>query len=570
MHSDPHRPHLPDRPWSALALALSLLSPEAALAQAAAEPEPALESSKPGAKNDAAAAAPEPAAAEAPAPAAAKRPQRAAQVGLSPEDTLVSGEIVGIEQTGDDAWKFDFHGFFRGPMRLGIGSRDDAPAGASKTQFHAPPVVPDGNYTNWAYTNINPGPWAELIFQYGSNRAKMTTALASYNITTGSWRELQAQLGIDRAFLTLKFPDAFGDRGGLDWNVGVFSNRYGTAGKYDAGAYETYLFGRTRVGGSTLTANLALTDKLTLVAEHGIGAKLAAQPFTPRASGQMQPRLEPYEPYPGPVQQGATLLHHLHVGASYAQIATLTGHYMLTWTQDGRATGQTPDASMRVIGADLRLAGGWMGDGYLGFSSAKGENLNYLGDTLELIHSQGGWQFTQNYLGGDGYGTVNTLALQYTFSVAAFLTRPQAWWGDGADLTIQVNAMYNTISGGEVDGAGNRLDAVVNFRDANGRDKLKWGGQILYTPLPLLSFGLRADLVNPNMDDATQSFAVFAPRAIIRTRFVTHEQVLIQYAMYSYKANTRLPYPFDGPGATNPSMGKRDSGVFTIAASMWW
>ena len=34
--------------------------------------------------------------------------------------------------------------------------------------------------------------------------------------------------------------------------VGGFTNRYGAAGRYDAGKYETYLFGRTHVAGATV------------------------------------------------------------------------------------------------------------------------------------------------------------------------------------------------------------------------------------------------------------------------------------------------------------------------------
>ncbi len=47
----------------------------------------------------------------------------------------------------------------------------------------------------------------------------------------------------------------FGEYGGLVWNVGTFQNRYGTAGKYDGGMYETYLFGRTHQTGETLTGD---------------------------------------------------------------------------------------------------------------------------------------------------------------------------------------------------------------------------------------------------------------------------------------------------------------------------
>jgi len=44
-------------------------------------------------------------------------------------------------------------------------------------------------------------------------------------------RNCKDQLGIAGAFLTLNFPDAFGDVQD-DWNGRVFSDRYGAMGKY--------------------------------------------------------------------------------------------------------------------------------------------------------------------------------------------------------------------------------------------------------------------------------------------------------------------------------------------------
>lgn len=567
----------------ALAGALLLAAPPA-LAQPTepASEQPGIETSSPTGTPAAAQEPVKPAAPGAAAPATEEEPEpeietgvsrrrgRTPSAGMSPQDTLVSGEIVGVEPEEEEERTFRFHGFFRGPLRLSIGSRSDPGPSMEKRQFRAPPAVPDSNYTRWSYTNVSPGPWAELLFQFGNNRAMMTTAIASYSLTTGGWRELQAQLGIDRAFLTLNFPEALGDYGTLSWNVGVFSNRYGTAGKYDAGAYETYLFGRTRIGGETLTAAIDVGTESKVLIEHGIGAKLDQQRWTNRAIMPTPPGYDSYEPYPGPQQQGTTLLHHFHIGFDWAGMLVPTLHYLYSWTQDARATlrpleggmvERQPDASMRVFGADLRLNGGWMGDGYIGFSSTKAVNAVALSDAIELLHSQGGWQFAANYLGGNGYGTVNSLLFQYSFSLAAFLLRPQAWWGDGADLTLTLFGMYNSISAGD--------QASEVFVAANGDSRLKFGGNVLYTPLPWFSVGGRVDIVQPNMDNAQRSFQVYSPRLVFRTAFVTHEQVVIQYSHYSYGRSVELPFPYGGAGAPYP-LEKPDSGVFSLWAQMWW
>jgi len=110
-----------------------------------------------------------------------------------------------------------------------------------------PPLVPDANYIDWRYTNSLVAPWTELNFHYGNDRAKATVQIASYNITDSGYRRLESNLGINQAYLVLAFPGVGGENGRLNLTVGGFTNRYGAAGRWDAGKYETYLFGRTHV-----------------------------------------------------------------------------------------------------------------------------------------------------------------------------------------------------------------------------------------------------------------------------------------------------------------------------------
>jgi len=422
----------------------------------------------------------------APAPAETKTHTAAgAGLGINPNTPQLTGgtnlntkEAEALTATttsaSADEWKFDFHGYMRAPLRVSMGPAtptsqpantgpgcmaDPACTGSISggLQLHGFPRVPGANYVTWDYTNTVPGPWAQLNFSYGNSRAMMTIIVDSYSQTSAGYRDLQAQQGIDQAFLTLNFPEAFGDRGGLVLNAGSFQNRYGTAGKYDGGMYETYLFGRTHVAGLTATANIDATPEIGITIEGGGGSKIEVIPFTNNqlfqvfkgaAGGNstsmnqgfgyqnyLSDRDAEYLPYAGPVPQGSTFLAHGHIGASWRKMVTLGGHFLYTWTPDDNWSGTVPDSSvalnsgtlqagalqgnsqqpnvsdhvprffgpiqgsMMITGADLRLSLGAFGDGYIGYSYIDAKNINALADAVEVLHSFGGWQFKENFFG---------------------------------------------------------------------------------------------------------------------------------------------------------------------------
>jgi hypothetical protein len=582
----------------------------AAAPSAAASDATPVESAKPETKSAAAPAAPaesatpvavpapEPEDEAMPTPVAAKKPKSLESAGLSSQSLSQGGGSESSETTAEKDWGFKFKGYFRGPMRVSIDNSGSLTPG--KLQFHAPPVVPDGNYTRWAFTGIAPGPWAELFFQYGNQRVMMTTTIASYNITSGGWRELQDQLGIDRAFLTLKFPEALGSLGGMSWDVGVFSNFYGALGKYDGGEYQTFLFGRTRIAGATATADMELSDDLKLVVEAGAGAKMDQQYQTygmttlTNSSHAADSYYPSWQPYPGDKDQvGTTLLAHGHAGLVINGQWTITGHYIGSFVRDARYNvasqggtnpadtkgfpGLTPDASIQVFGADLRLNGGWMGDGYIGYSRVRARHANSVADSIELLQSQGGWQLSHNFF-ADGNGNIDSIAGQYTFSVAAFMMRPRPFWGQGADITITAFGMLNRVSGTDEYGTGDG-STIPADKNAN-MTKFKWGVDPIWSFSSMMAVGMRFDWVNPDMSDSGQSFQVFSPKLIFRSEFVTHEMIVLQGSFYHYgssysdstKVGAIMPWPFGTNGTSDLSKlgGTPDKYAISLAASMWW
>jgi hypothetical protein len=224
-----------------------------------------------------------------------------------------------------------------------------------------------------------------------------------------------------------------------------------------------------------------------------------------------------------------------------------------------------------------------MGDGYFGYSYVKAKNALTINDSIELLHSQGGWQFTQNYFpkaylrGAGGDGEVHTVAFQYTFSLAAFMMRPRPFWGQATDITIRPFFMFNKVTGtpsGE--------DNVAKF---------KGGLDVVYSFMPMMAAGLRVDTVNPNMANSEQTFYVISPRLVFRSEFVTHEAVVLQYSYYGYgaaytdpvkSAGTNgsttdpgvMPWPYGQYGTWNIGSGGLntvpDKHVVSLWAQMWW
>jgi hypothetical protein len=448
--------------------------------------------------------------------------------------------------------QINFHGYLRAPMLVGLGSGSGLPPGVDTgLKLHSPPRIPDAAYTDWKYTNNLGGPWTELQFAYGNARVFGTVQIASYNLTDANFKDLTAQLGINQAWVTVNLPDFFGDRGGLRWNIGGYSDGYGGSGRFDAGAYGTYLFGRSHTTGETVTAFYDVTDTITAQFEHGIGARLNVFPYAPNGP------MASYLPYGGPRQQLPTFLHHVHLGAIYKEKYSLALHYLTSWT----AAAETPmehDGRISTVGAELRAVDTRFGSGWLGFSHLSSKNAVWVSGAMEIIHSWEGWSLTENFFGepdvSTGTGTVDTVGWQYDFSLATFLRYPESFYGQGPDLLVSLFGMYSKV--------GSSDPTFATLMRATG--KLKTGAEVTYTPLRWLGAGARFDVVQPNMSDSRESFTEITPRILLRTDFISNEQILIQFTHYWLQPSTRLAFPFDQTKVTP------DENVLSLIATLWW
>jgi hypothetical protein len=555
----------------------------------------------------AAGAAPEVTPAEpAAAPAAKKKGGGGPSLGLNPEAPQASGLVtttadapVAAPEPETGEWKFDVTGYFRAPLRFSWGppTVGTTPGGmstsAAGTQLRTPPLVPDANYIDWRYTNSFVAPWTELNFHYGNDRVKATVQIASYNITDSGYRRLESNLGINEAFLSMTWPEFINENARLTLIAGAYTNRYGAAGRYDAGRYETYLFGRTHVAGETLNFGYDWND-FTFQAEESFGGKLEPIPFygaplgtsadvvsMGATTGNANQDLPAWQPYPGPFAQESTFVASGHVGVSWKKMVIGGLHYIDVFANDNEAStayegqafgtsGRAPGAArpyLHIYGGDVKLLGGVFGDGYIGYSHLAAQNAIYLADAIEVLHSFGGWQLHDNYFGKPGNtdvvtGTIDSVEFQYSFSFGQLFHYPQAFWGDGPDLIGTIFGMFNSVTAPD--------NTMYTMK------KLKFGTEWTYVPLPWLGLGGRFDVVEPNLNDSTQSFSVISPRIIFRTAFVTHEQVMIQYSRYFYGSGYSVTSPenIGGMFPYNSQAGGAGMGVdknaAQIAAIIWF
>ncbi len=580
-------------------------------------------------------------AARSPSAVASKNPTAGAKVDApaatqemtSKEAAPALGSVGGPVTEADDTWKFGYNGFFRAPMRIGMGSRTPVPPGSSSTTFHAP-LVPDDQYLSWQHTKHANRDWAELFFSYGNGWAKGVVAIQGYNFVDSAAADWHSNFGIGQGWVEIT-PYMPIENVRFKLKAGSFWNRYGGAGRYDAGEYDTFIFGRTHAMGETARVEMDIEGQpLTLGFEHGIGTK------KPDPSVYNTARF--------------TLLHHMHADLVYDQSISLGLHFLDAWSQSeppvtgpqpnwvfpGPAVSQyqginQPDGSMKVFGAETRFdlpdvfGYLWAGVSYISLKDAV-----TVAPAIEVIHSSGGGEYnmgvTGNYLDSEvcrwasaaagtrcsgGNGSVLTAAAQYEAKLGDLLGGSP--FGEGQDLTMKFYGMWNKVTS----------DDSLN----NGITKTKFGTDWSFDLFPVMAVATRFDYLMPNSRIKQQNFGVFSPRIVLRSSFVTHESISFQYSRYLYAKRTcdvgtpadnlvvvgddsRVETPFppggegyayaptpgdaneaycvqpppsvvtpDGWGASTQNQDPRlrgmpytgaqlrpDVNVFTVEASMWW
>lgn len=538
--------------------------------------------------------------AEASAPAPAPPPEPAKPVHAElPAPTRYSG----AKSPDESAWQFSYHGYLRAPMRIGIGKRlkSDLPPGydisGSRTTVHEA-TVPDDQYLSFQTTSHNMREWAEAFFTYGNQLAQGTVGFGSYNITEGGFNDTDANWGISQAYVSLT-PD-LGYQNVRVWaKAGAIVDKYGMAGRYDAGEYDTYMFGRTHVVGETAHLDFDLTPSWTLTFEQGFGR---------------------HKPDPNAYNTARyTMLHHEHLGLQQGRDLQFGAHYLMSWSQEeyrpaGFSTAATdlaprnglPPGHLWVAGLEGRAELGPFGYIYGAWSHIGADYAVSVSRAIEVLSASGGGEYdlgiTGNYLDSpnclnaanpnnpslpttptppenwaalrprgcsDGNGAINAFQVHYEFSLTNFkqqIAGGQRFWGAGFDAILKLYGFMAFVDSKARDTTqapkdlGSAVSPVTSLWEASPAGykvtKTKLGADLTVQALPWLSPGLRFDRVMPNNHIPEQSFSILSPRIQFKSQWVTHERITLGYSHYFYDQRTcepaMVPRPSDNITVKNP------------------
>lgn len=474
----------------------------------------------------------------------------------APQITNVAGGITpayGQPSETDQDWRFDFHGMVLLPLRIGINERRGTVfTDQKKTTLHTPPVVP-GSFETFEYTAIAPDPWVQLNFSYGNPTVIATVIVAARTVQNGeSWFNAPDHIGINDAFFT--YRPRVHEAIHVNVNFGAFASNYGHMGEYDLGRQGTPLIARVSGMGATSTAVFDLENDLQVVTELGAQGQLTKTPvgIQPAAwNGYADPNI------------GSTFAVHGHAALGYMGKAQVGGHLIYAFAQDERATPTIQkDGNISVLGLDARLTLGRYGHFYLGYGHTNADEARSVSGVIRVLNAPGGNGLADEYLGRDAEGRINgsldVVGAQYDFSLGNFLQYPRNFNGKSPDIVTSLFAMYAGVSSPVPRN-------ILGVGDGVG--KAKYGVEIGYSMLSWLAAGGRFDRVLNDLDDDSQTHAIWTGRLIFRSDFGAQDQVTLQYSNYQTGSGVAVK---DGQPPQRDLSIEPDSHVVSLMASMWW
>lgn len=465
-------------------------------------------------------------------------------------------------QAPSDDWSFSFSGFMSASVRASMNTRENPRGDQGKTVLHSTPQTVEvyGSFNDTAST---PGNWVGLLFGYGNRYATAYMSFDTHNPSRAAGYEIiGSQYFINDTFVALRIPPL--DRLRLTANVGSFSQPYGYMGRYGGGLYTPPMFGRVSGVGEVITAEYDLTDNLTLIIEDGFsgggvsgGNRLGKIPEGALNIGSTNFSDANLPP---------AYIHHAHLGIRKKGDTTfqVQGHFMTNFSQTDQVPAQAADnpdtrqwderypkdGRIHVAGIEAKAISQTYGYFTLAGGVIDAKNAyrlrglsTWAGDGVSL---------TNDWLGGTtgGTGRILLAGFNYEFSIGSILRAPTPFWGDAPDLVINTSVQI----------------ASTKSEDPgfDGKFKNKAGIDVLYTFIPWLGFGLRADRIAPNSKDPEETFYAIAPRLQFRSNWQSHETVTLKYSKWIYGKHTHSDSWDARPRA------QLDDQMIGLGFGMWW
>jgi hypothetical protein len=456
-----------------------------------------------------------------------------------------------------DDWSFNFTGFMSASVRASMNSRPTPRDGQSGTVIHTAPQTVEV-YNSFNDTQSTPGNWVGLLFSYGNRYVTANVSFDTHNPSrAAAYEVIGSQYFLNDTFLSLRVPPVGKLR--LAWNVGAFSQPYGYLGEYGGGLYTPPLIGRVSGVGETLNAEYDLDDQLMLVVEDGFhgGNRTGKVPEGVLNTGSTNFSDSNLPP---------SWVHDAHIAIRRKGETTLQlmAHFITNWSMSDQVAPEPrdnpdtrqwderypKDGRIHVLGIDAKARSRTYG--YLAFGAAFIDAKNAYRLRGLSTYAGDGVSLTNDWLGATtgGTGKIWVAAANYKISVGSLMRAPEPFWGDGPDLVVEVGAQ---VAGTKSEDPG-----------FDGRLKNKFGADVLYTFVPWLGVGLRADRIAPNSKDPEETFYAIAPRLQFRSNWQSHETVTLKYSKWFYGKHTHS----DSWDARPQE--QLDDHMLALSFGMWW
>jgi hypothetical protein len=428
---------------------------------------------------------------------------------MPPEDGLLRSATIDDKRN----IRFALHGYFRAPMRITKAIRPAPKPGEGEYNWRTPYLIDDDYFrSGFAYTPVNESDWAELYLSVGNDKLTATFGLQGTLFSDAARPIIDRQPGIAQGWLTYRVPLDFVPffKTRLRVKAGAFWERFGHLPKYD-----TYIFSRIHQMGENVRLEFE-KDKLTLWLQHGVGTHLEDIA----------------------ANQGLTLLNYLTAGASFDRTIEVGGYLFDSQSRDKRPLKELTDASISIVGVDVRADTHVAGRFYGATSYLSANQSQWQSPALEVMHSFGGRGLTENYFGTErsdnGTGSLWNVGFQYDMSLADTFkattgTSPLPW---GGDVTASLFGVYSFIQSKQQD-----PNPLINRDD---RKAFKWGFDAGWRITEWMGLTARYDRVVLDVGDSANSFRILSPRLAFFTSFITREMIYIQYSRYIYNERIRL------------------------------